>query len=41
MKVNIPLARGRTLTSGFSYFEGTNLKDEIKQYDYTTFPESP
>jgi hypothetical protein len=30
--VNIPLAGGRTLTSGFSYIEGTNFKDEIKQF---------
>jgi hypothetical protein len=30
--VNIPLARGRTLTSGFSYIEGTNFKDEIQRF---------
>jgi hypothetical protein len=31
-KVNILLAGGRTLTSGFSHFEGTNFKDGIKQF---------
>jgi hypothetical protein len=31
-KVNIPLAGGRTSTSGFSYFEGTTFQDEINNF---------